>query len=207
MTASPADEGRPAAEVPVLNVANVLTVLRIVLVPVFLVVFFVAGAQDPWWRVGAFVAFVVAMGTDYIDGYLARRLGLVTDFGKIADPIADKALMSAALLGLWWIGVLPIWIPVIILIREFGITLLRLLIVKRIVLPASKGGKLKTVLQTAGIGFLAMPLFDVLGFWWAYVGWFFLGAALVVTVVTGVDYVRQAIALRRTALASGRTAG
>ena len=75
------------------------------------------------------------------------------------------------------------------------------------VMPASKGGKLKTLLQTAGIGFLAMPLFDVLGFWWAYVGWFFLGAALVVTVVTGVDYVRQAIALRRTALASGRTAG
>ena len=101
MTLPITDDGRPGAEVPVLNTANVLTVLRIVLVPVFVVLFFVADAQDPWWRVGAFVVFVFAMATDYVDGYLARRLGLVTDFGKIADPIADKALMAAAMSSDW----------------------------------------------------------------------------------------------------------
>jgi len=195
VTASPADEGRPAAEVPVLNVANVLTVLRIVLVPVFLVVFFVAGAQDPWWRVGAFVAFVVAMGTDYIDGYLARRLGLVTDFGKIADPIADKALMTAAMISLSVVGELYWWVTVVVLVREVGITLWRLFGVDHVV-AASPGGKLKTVTQSVGVGMLILPL----PHWFWPIEWIVVGIAVVLTVYTGIDYLVKARRAARSAV-------
>ena len=125
MTISTTGKGKPTAEVPVLNIANLLTMLRIVLVPVFVVVFFVAGAENPWWRVGAFAVFAIAMMTDYVDGYLARRLGLVTDFGKIADPIADKALMAAAMISLSVVGELYWWVTAVILVREIGITVWR----------------------------------------------------------------------------------
>lgn len=187
MTASPTDHDRPAGEVPLLNVANVLTVLRIVLVPVFLVLFFVADAQDPWWRVAAFVAFAVAMGTDYVDGHLARKYGLVTDFGKIADPIADKALMAAAMIALSLVHELFWWVTVVILVREVGITLWRLFVVDHVV-AASPGGKLKTVTQSVGVGMLLLPLPH-----WAWpVEWLVMGAAVVLTVYTGLDYLLKA---------------
>ncbi|MEH6818536.1 MAG: CDP-diacylglycerol--glycerol-3-phosphate 3-phosphatidyltransferase [Dietzia psychralcaliphila] len=187
MTAPTTDDGRPGAEVPVLNIANVLTVLRIVLVPVFVVLFFVADAQDPWWRVWAFVVFVLAMATDYVDGYLARRLGLVTDFGKIADPIADKALMAAAMISLSLVDELFWWVTIVILVREVGITLWRLFGVDHVV-AASKGGKLKTVTQTVGLGMLILPL----PHWVWPVEWAVIGVALVLTVYTGVDYLVKA---------------
>jgi CDP-diacylglycerol--glycerol-3-phosphate 3-phosphatidyltransferase len=187
VTASPTDDARTTGEVPVLNVANVLTVLRIVLVPVFLVVFFVADAQDPWWRVGAFVAFAVAMGTDYVDGYLARRLGLVTDFGKIADPIADKALMAAAMISLSLVHELFWWVTIVILVREIGITLWRLFGVDHVV-AASPGGKLKTVTQSVGVGMLILPL----PHWFWPAEWAVMGVAVVLTVYTGVDYLVKA---------------
>lgn len=189
------------------NLPNVLTAVRIVMVPFFVWALWAGG---PWGegstaaRWIAFVLFAAAMYTDKLDGDIARARGIVTDFGKIADPIADKLLTGAALVVFSLLGELWWWVTVLFLVREWGITLLRLVVIRYGVMPASRGGKLKTVLQTAGIGFLSMPLFEVLGFWWAYVGWFFLGAALVVTVVTGVDYVRQAVLLRREALASGR---
>lgn len=187
MTLPITDDGRPGAEVPVLNTANVLTVLRIVLVPVFVVLFFVADAQDPWWRVGAFVVFVLAMATDYVDGYLARRLGLVTDFGKIADPIADKALMAAAMISLSLVHELFWWVTIVILVREVGITLWRLFGVDHVV-AASKGGKLKTVTQTLGLGMLILPL----PHWVWPVEWAVIGVALVLTVYTGIDYLVKA---------------
>lgn len=187
MTLPITDDGRPGAEVPVLNIANVLTVLRIVLVPVFVVLFFVADAQDPWWRVGAFVVFVLAMATDYVDGYLARRLGLVTDFGKIADPIADKALMAAAMISLSLVHELFWWVTIVILVREVGITLWRLFGVDHVV-AASKGGKLKTVTQTLGLGMLILPL----PHWIWPVEWAVIGVALVLTVYTGIDYLVKA---------------
>lgn len=192
MTASTREDGRPAADVPVLNIANVLTVLRILLVPVFVVMFFVAGAQEPWWRVGAFVVFAVAMLTDYVDGYLARRLGLVTDFGKIADPIADKALIAAALISLSLVGELFWVVTVVILVREVGITLWRLFGVDYVV-AASKGGKLKTVTQTLGVGMLILPL----PHWVWPAEWVVMGIAVALTVYTGVDYLVKA---RRAAL-------
>lgn len=187
MTASTSADGRTSAEVPVLNIANVLTMLRIVLVPVFVVLFFVADAQDPWWRIGAFVVFAAAMFTDYIDGYLARRLGLVTDFGKIADPIADKALIAAAMISLSIVGELFWWVTVVILVREIGITVWRLFGVDYVV-AASRGGKLKTVTQTVGVGMLILPL----PLWVWPVEWVVVGAAVVLTVYTGIDYLVKA---------------
>lgn len=187
MTASTTDDGGTADEVPVLNIANVLTMLRILLVPAFLVCFFVADAQDTWWRVIAFAVFAVAMMTDYVDGYLARRLGLVTDFGKIADPIADKALMAAAMIALSLVDELFWWVTVVILVREVGITLWRLFGVDHVV-AASSGGKLKTVTQTLGVGMLVLPL----PHWVWPVEWLVMGLAVALTVYTGLDYLIKA---------------
>ncbi|WP_291084886.1 CDP-diacylglycerol--glycerol-3-phosphate 3-phosphatidyltransferase [Dietzia sp. UBA5065] len=195
MTSPTTEDGRSGTEVPVLNIANVLTVVRIVLVPVFLVLFFVADAQDAWWRVGAFLVFLVAMGTDYVDGYLARRLGLVTDFGKIADPIADKALMAAAMISLSLVGELFWWVTIVILVREVGITLWRLFGVDHVV-AASRGGKLKTVTQTVGLGMLILPL----PHWVWPIEWAVIGVALVLTVYTGIDYLVKARQAARSGL-------
>ena len=187
VTASPADPGATRSPAPLLNIANVLTVLRIVLVPVFVVVFFAHDAEQPWWRLGAFVVFAVAMFTDYVDGYLARRLGLVTDFGKIADPIADKALIAAAMISLSLVGELYWWVTVVILVREVGITLWRLVGVDYVV-AASRGGKLKTVSQTLGLGLLILPL----PHWVWPIEWAVMAVALVLTVYSGIDYLVKA---------------
>ena len=194
MTTSATDHGRPTGEVPVLNIANALTVLRVVLVPVFVVFFFVSGAEEPWWRVAAFVVFAVAMATDYVDGYLARKLGLVTDFGKIADPIADKALIAAAMISLSLVDELFWWVTIVILVREVGITLWRLFGIDYVV-AAGQGGKLKTVSQTLGLGMLILPL----PHWVWPIEWAVIGVALVLTVYTGLDYLVKA---RRAAAAA-----
>lgn len=177
-------EGQP----PLLNIANVLTVIRILVVPVFLVVFFHGGGHDTVWRIAAFVVFALAMYTDKLDGDLARSRGLITDFGKIADPIADKAQMGAALIALSVVGDLWWWVTIVILAREIGITLWRLAIIKDRVVPASRGGKLKTVTQTVAMAMFILPLPHV--FW--PVSWAVMGAALVLTVWTGIDYIVKA---------------
>ena len=123
------------------NLPNMLTMVRIVIVPIFLGALLSADGTSVGWRLIATTLFVLAMVTDKLDGDIARKRGLVTNFGKIADPIADKALMSAALLGLWAIDVLPLWIPLVILVREFGITVMRLVILRFMVLPASANSK------------------------------------------------------------------
>ncbi|MFC9549410.1 CDP-diacylglycerol--glycerol-3-phosphate 3-phosphatidyltransferase [Rhodococcus sp. NPDC056960] len=184
----------PASEtaVPLLNIANILTMLRIVLVPVFLVVLFAGDGLSTTWRLIATGVFAVAAITDRIDGQLARKYGLVTDFGKLADPIADKALIGAALVGLSILGDLPWWVTAVIAVRELGITLLRFAVLRHAVIPAGRGGKLKTLVQTVAIGFYLLPLpagFEV-------VGWVLMGAAVLLTVVTGLDYVVQAVRLR-----------
>jgi CDP-diacylglycerol--glycerol-3-phosphate 3-phosphatidyltransferase len=176
------------------NVPNALTVLRILMVPLFGWLLLAHGGEDAAWRWWATLVFVVAIATDWVDGFLARRDGLITDFGKLMDPIADKALTGTALVGLSLVGALPWWITVVILVREVGITLMRFVVIRRGVIPASKGGKLKTVLQALAITLLLVPvggLLGTLGMWMAY-------AAVVVTVVTGVDYVWQAFRPRRT---------
>lgn len=190
------------------NLPNALTVLRILLVPVFVVLLLAANGDDAVLRTWAFVVFAGAMVTDWIDGTLARRWNLITDFGKIADPLADKALMASALIGLWIVGTLPLWVPIVILVRELGITVLRFVIIRWVVLPASKGGKLKTVLQTVAIGMLILwvpalvwlPHAVALG--WTIAAWVVLTAAIVVTLVTGVDYCVKAARLVKEARAA-----
>jgi CDP-diacylglycerol---glycerol-3-phosphate 3-phosphatidyltransferase len=169
-------------------------VLRLALVPVFLVLLFHDDGDDAVWRVLAWVAFAVASVTDRIDGELARRRGLVTDFGVIADPIADKALIGAALIGLSLLDELPWWITVVILVREVGVTLLRFFVIRHGVMAASRGGKAKTLLQAVAIGLLVLPLGGIL----EDLAMLIMYAAVVVTVVTGADYVQRALRLRRT---------
>lgn len=194
----PQDE--PRAEAPLLNIANALTVLRLLLVPVFVWLVLQPGEG---MRLAATVVFVVASVTDQLDGYLARSLNLVTSFGKIADPIADKALTLSAFVllsvdgRLWW------WVTLLILLRELGITLLRFVMLRRAVMAASRGGKLKTLLQITALVGLLVPWTMFLSAGAAHVletvSYVIVAAALVVTVVSGLDYVRQAVILSRTA--------
>ncbi len=181
-------EGSPGG---ILNVANALTITRILLVPVFVACLLAGGTG---WRLTALAVFVVASLTDFIDGHLARSRGLVTDFGKIADPIADKALTGAALISLSALGELPGWVTALILFREVGVTVLRFAVIRRGVIAASPGGKLKTLLQIAAICLYVLPpsLSPP-----ALVKEVVMGAAVVVTLVTGADYVVRAVRLCR----------
>jgi CDP-diacylglycerol--glycerol-3-phosphate 3-phosphatidyltransferase len=192
-------QDEPAA-VPLVNIANVLTVSRLVIVPFFLAALFTGGGQDLLWRLVAFGLFVIASITDRIDGDLARKRGLVTDFGKIADPIADKALTGSALVGLSVLGDLPWWVTIVIAVRELGITLLRFWVIRHGVISASRGGKAKTLMQIVAIGFYLLPLPP----WMIFVRWVTMGVALLLTVVTGADYVIKAFRLRT---AAGEVAG
>ncbi|MGW1839395.1 CDP-diacylglycerol--glycerol-3-phosphate 3-phosphatidyltransferase [Streptomyces sp. BBFR2] len=182
------------------NIANVLTMLRLVLVPAFVLLLMHGDGRDPMWRSFAWAAFAVAMITDVFDGHLARSYNLVTDFGKIADPIADKAIMGAALICLSLLGDLPWWVTGVILFRELGITLLRFWVIKHGVIPASRGGKIKTLAQGTAAGMYVLVLTGPL----ATFRWWVMALAVVLTVVTGLDYVRQAVVLRRAGLARER---
>lgn len=193
MTANPQDVPQPAAP-PNFNIANVLTVIRLILVPVFIWLMLVPGVKAQVW---AFVVFAVASATDKLDGTLARRLNLVTDFGKLADPIADKALVLSAfvLLSLHWPVFWLVTVPV--LVRELGITLMRLVLARRgRVMPASRGGKLKTVTQMALILLLLIPWEALVPAAWPVVRVLAIVLSVLVvfiTVFTGIDYVRQAL--------------
>lgn len=186
-----------AGAVPVLNVANVLTVVRIVLVPFFVWFLLADAGQGGLLRWLAVVTFAIAIYTDKLDGDIARSRGLITNFGKIADPIADKLLIGSALILLSVLGELWWWVTIVILARELGITLLRFAVIRYGVMPASRGGKLKTVVQTLAI-FLYL-LVPALGSWAMWPALIVMMTALVITVVTGVDYILQAVRLRRTA--------
>jgi len=181
---------------------NALTVLRLVLVPVFVVLLFLHPA-DFGWRMLATVAFGVAILTDLFDGKLARRYNLVSDFGKIWDPIADKALTGAAFISLSILGELWWWVTIIILLREWGITWMRVAMLKYEVMAAAAAGKIKTLLQAiALLMFLPYPIqltVQVAPFW-GWLAWLVMGAAFVLTVVTGLMYVRDALRLRAEAI-------
>jgi len=198
------DEPVPVAAprvVSLYNPANALTVIRIVLIPVFVVLVVSSTSMTSTaWRIAACLVFCTASATDFVDGWIARRFHLVTSFGKVADPIADKALTGTALVLLSLYDTLPWWVTGLILLREWGVTLLRFWVIRYGIIPASRGGKLKTALQIAAIAWYLWPVphpFDQVGPW-------LMGAALVVTLVTGVDYVLQALRLRRTAGAGPR---
>ena len=187
-----------------LNVPNALTVLRILGVPVFGWLLLDQGGADVSQRVWAFVAFCLLMITDRIDGDIARAKGLVTNFGKLADPIADKALTGMAFVGLAIIlnDIYPwFWaVTVILLVREWGITLMRFVVKKYGVMPASQGGRIKTTLQSVAIGGYVLPLeiwdntFSIVLRWATHLT---MAAAVAFTLVTAVHYVRDAVHLRR----------
>jgi CDP-diacylglycerol--glycerol-3-phosphate 3-phosphatidyltransferase len=192
MTGSP-EPAAVSGPVSLYNPANLLTALRLVLIPVFAMFVILSELTHPGWRVAAFLAFGIASATDLVDGWIARRFGLVTSFGKVADPIADKALTGTALVLLSAYGELSWWVTVIILVRELGVTALRFWVLNRGVIPASRGGKAKTALQTLAIAWYLLPLPEEL----ARVGIWLMWLAVIVTVVTGVDYVLRALRLRR----------
>ncbi|MFI5842243.1 CDP-diacylglycerol--glycerol-3-phosphate 3-phosphatidyltransferase [Catenuloplanes sp. NPDC051500] len=179
-------------EAPIHNPANILTLLRLVLVPVFVVLVVWSEFDESLLQVIACVVFLVASLTDFVDGWVARRFGYVTKLGKVADPIADKALTGAALVLLSLYDLLPWWATTVILVREWGITLLRLWVIRYGVIAANRGGKLKTALQTVAIVLYLCPLPD----WMDTIAAWTMWAAVAVTVITGVDYVRQAVQLR-----------
>ena len=177
------------------NLANTLTLLRLVLVPIFLLALFAGDGHEIAFRIVAFVVFALACITDRLDGLLARNYGMATEFGAFVDPIADKTLIGSALIGLSMLGDLPWWVTVLILTRELGVTLLRLAVIRRGVIPASWGGKLKTAVQALAIGLFVLPLSGAFRVAAAVL----MGAAIVLTVVTGVDYLVSTVReVRRT---------
>jgi CDP-diacylglycerol---glycerol-3-phosphate 3-phosphatidyltransferase len=181
------------ATVSVWNLANALTMLRLALVPFFALALGQRSGHSGAWQVAACGIFVVASLTDRVDGDLARRRGLITEFGKLADPIADKALIGTALVGLSMLHRLSWWVTVLILVREIGVTLLRFWVLRHGVLPASRGGKVKTTVQAVAIGLLVLPLADG----WRTGAEVVMWLAVALTLVTGVDYVFRAVSFRR----------
>lgn len=186
-----------SALTPVRNVANGVTVARIALVPL-VVLALMADDGSGGWRWVAAALFGLAAGTDRLDGYLARRLDQVSDFGKLMDPIADKALVGATLLALSAIGDVWWWVTLLVLAREVGITAMRFAVLRYVVIPASPGGKAKTVAQAVGLVLFLLPL-DQLPPVFRVVAVAVLGAAVVLTVVTGLDYLRRGWAVRQAA--------
>lgn len=196
----------PAASAPdpvrILNLANGLTILRMALVPVFAVLLLTGDGQDPTMRLVAALVFTGAVITDRFDGMIARQRNLITEFGKVADPIADKALIGTALVALSLLDLLPWWVTAVIVFREVAVTVLRFWVIRHGVIAASRGGKIKTVVQAAAIGLYILPLSGFFG----TVRWWVLAAALILTVVTGIDYVVRALRLRRTSARAMRRA-
>jgi CDP-diacylglycerol---glycerol-3-phosphate 3-phosphatidyltransferase len=170
------------------NIANIITVVRILLAPLFVWFVLLDGGEHGIWRFVAAALFIVAIATDGLDGALARKRNLVTNSGIILDPIADKILIGGALIALALVAELPWWVVIVILAREVGITLFRLMVLSDRVIPASRGGKLKTVLQAVTLSSWLVPTWLLLGSWVFTLNWVLMGAVIVVTVSTGFDY-------------------
>ncbi|MCF6509163.1 CDP-diacylglycerol--glycerol-3-phosphate 3-phosphatidyltransferase [Blastococcus sp. MG754426] len=199
---APDPAATPPQSVRLVNLPNALTVLRLALVPVFAVLLLNDDSLDDTSRYWATLVFGLAILTDRYDGLIARRTGQVTEFGKLADPIADKALTGTALIGLSVLALLPWWVTAVILVREVGVTLLRFWVIRHGVIAASRGGKAKTVLQSLAIGLYILPLSGAL----ATTRWWVMAAAVLLTVVTGLDYVYRAVTLRQTSARAMRAA-
>ncbi|PPF87652.1 CDP-diacylglycerol--glycerol-3-phosphate 3-phosphatidyltransferase [Subtercola sp. Z020] len=199
MTVSPDAQAAPAARSSNWNLPNAITIVRILLAPVFFWMLLADNGADGVVRYLAAILFILAIATDGVDGHLARKNNQVTDLGKILDPIADKVLTGAALVGLSILAELPWWVTIIILVREVGITVFRFAVIKRRVIPASRGGKLKTLAQSIAISLALLPLWVPLGDWMFVVNAVFMSIAFVLTVITGLDYLYQDAKLNRAA--------
>lgn len=181
------------------NLPNALTAGRILLVPVFGLLLLSDGGTRVSWRWLALAVFVIAMLTDRIDGELARRRNQITDLGKILDPIADKTLLGMAFVGLSILGDVPWWITLLVLAREIGVTAVRFVVIRHGVMPASRGGKVKTAVQFVALALLVAPAWGLPGeALWRGTAYVVLALAVLLTVVTGIDYLIKAHRLRRT---------
>ena len=184
--------GDPVSGPTLVNLPNALTLVRLLLVPVFIYYLTIFDTSTTvQWIAGWFYLFAAI--TDLVDGYLARRNNQITNWGKIADPIADKALTGAAFIGLSLLNVIPWWITIVILVREIGVTVLRFYVIRRGVIPASRGGKAKTLTQNIAIVLYLFPVTGTLN----NVAELILAVAVILTVATGVDYVVKAQRLYR----------
>lgn len=184
------------------NLPNIITVVRILLAPLFFWMLLADDGADGALRWWAAVLFIVAIATDGVDGAIARRYNLVTDLGKLLDPIADKILTGAALVGLSILAELPWWVTLVILVREIGITVFRFIMLNDRVIPASRGGKLKTLAQSVAISLALLPLWLILGDGMHWVNGLTMALALVLTVYTGAEYLVTARRLNRQAKAN-----
>jgi len=179
------------------NVANIITVVRILLAPVFVYLLLLDGGEMGATRWVAALLFIFAIATDGIDGHIARSRNLITDLGVLLDPIADKILTLSALVVLSILGELWWWVTIIIVVRELGITVWRLVVVTKVVVPASKTGKLKTLAQAVAISLFLLPFATVFGDWVLWINWVVMAVALALTVYSGIEYLVQARSAKR----------
>jgi len=184
------------------NIANIISVVRILMVPVFVWLLLADDGEFGAMRWIAAALFIVAIASDSLDGYLARSRNLVTDVGIILDPIADKLLTGTALVMLSVLGELWWWVTILILVRELGITIFRFAVLRKRVIPASRGGKLKTVAQAVAISLFLLPLWMLVGEWVFWVNYAVMSVAVALTVLTGIDYLVQSRRQNRTDRAS-----
>ena len=171
------------------NLPNSLTIFRIVALPFCAYALFKNGGEDENWRIIAFTLFFIVGLSDILDGKIARDRNQITEFGKLLDPIADKAMLATATVGASLLSYLSWWVTAIFLIREVAVTILRFAVIKKGVIPASKGGKLKTFFQNFGVGFYILPLPTALNL----PRDIFMAIAVYLTISTGVDYFRKAL--------------
>ena len=183
------------------NVANIITVARILLAPVFIWLLLQDDGELGVLRYVAAGLFILAIATDSLDGQLARGRNLVTDVGIILDPIADKVLIGGALVALSILGELWWWVTILILVREFGITIFRFIALRDRVIPASWSGKIKTIVQAVAVSLFLVPLWLLLGDWVHALNWTVMGIALALTLYSGLEYLYQAWRLRPAATA------
>ena len=170
------------------NIANLITVARIVLAPLFVWLVVLDDGEHGLLRLLAGALFVLAIATDGVDGAIARKRNLVTNSGILLDPIADKVLIIGALGALWWVGELPLWVALVVVVRELGITVFRFIALRDRVIPASRGGKLKTIIQAIALSSWLVPTWVLLGSWVFGLNWVLMGAAVAITLWTGVEY-------------------
>lgn len=172
-----------------LNLPNSLTIFRILALPICAYTLFKENGADDGWRIIAFTCFFVVGLSDVLDGKLARARNQITEFGKLLDPIADKAMLATATIGASILGLLSWWVTAVFLLREVAVTVLRFAVIKKGVIPASRGGKLKSFFQSFGVGFYILPLPASLHI----LRDSFMAIAIYLTIATGVDYFRKAL--------------
>jgi CDP-diacylglycerol--glycerol-3-phosphate 3-phosphatidyltransferase len=211
MSESSHQQGSAVSSVSNWNVPNALTALRIAMVPVFGWALLHDGGDSQGWRWFAYALFGLAMVTDKIDGDIARRHNLITNFGKIADPIADKAITGMAFIGLSVIGALWWWVTILVLVREWSVTIARLSIARQVVMAARQSGKVKTMAQALALGGFVAPFEDLSGAWdvpgevvW-WISAILMGVAVVLTVTSGLEFVRDVVRQRRSVADSQRS--